>query len=105
MEVNETKEVLTALFHLKLAYQEAMEDGSFDWTDATKFFPVIKPIITAVKNIDLVPQELNELNETEIDDLAHSIGVMFECDKLDIEKIKEALNVLNVLKDFIVNKL
>ena len=102
--MKETLELLTAIFHIKLAYQEAMADDKIDWTDTTKFIPVIKPIITAIKGIDKIPTELLDIDQEGLEELAHSLGIMFELDKLETEEVKEALEVLNVLKGFIIKK-
>ena len=103
--MKEFNDVLTALLHAKLAYNEAMEDGEFDWNDPLKFIPVVEPIMEAVKGVEKIPDELLKAGAPDIEDMAYRLGILLGLDKLGMAELEEVLLLANPIKNYIIKKI
>jgi len=85
--IKETKEALLFGISLAMAIDESTQDG-FQWTDILNLIPTLSKFPAALANIEKVPAELNDLDETERLELAQEIEKLdFKSDSS--EKIAE----------------
>lgn len=76
--IQETVQVLAAFYAVSDRYINSMEDGNMSRYEALKFFFDLGPINKAVENIHLVPAELQDLSDAEMERLAAEIAVLLK---------------------------
>jgi hypothetical protein len=69
MDTKNTMEVLDSALVLVEQYKAAMANGQIDVFDIPKLVPVMKAIRSAVEGGSLIPSELKELDDQEIEAL------------------------------------
>jgi len=72
IDIAETKEVLTFAVSLAVAVDKAIEDG-FQWTDVFSLIPPLMKLPEAIEGAELVPTEIEDLDENERAELVAEI--------------------------------
>jgi len=73
--IKETSEVFDAINALVVAGKEAKQnDGKIDLNDAGLVLPALIKMPTAINGIGMVPKELGDLSEAEIEQLRDKLG-------------------------------
>lgn len=72
--IKETLEAIDLVKKVGDAITAAKADGSIDWKDLTKLGPVLAQMRTAVVDGKLIPEELKDLDETEIGELVNKLS-------------------------------
>ena len=68
--VKETSEMVAFVARLVSAGDKALEDGNVSLIDVTLMYDPLRVAGSAVKDAKLIPQELGDLSETELDSLS-----------------------------------
>ena len=67
--IEETKDVLAFVFSFITAVKKSYEDDNFNWRDALHFVDPLNKLGEAVKNVDEVLPEMEDLDEEEWEEL------------------------------------
>ena len=67
--IEEVKDVLDFMFSFIEAVGKARADGEMSWSDARHFIDPVKKLFEAVEDIEEVLPEIEDLDETEYDEL------------------------------------
>ncbi len=78
--IEEVKDILDFMFSFIEAVGKAKEDGEMSWSDARHFIDPVKKLFDAVEDIEEVLPEIEDLDESEYDEL-----VAYVKDKWDYE--------------------
>jgi len=82
--IENIKEVVTLAATLGKGVQQAMEDGKWKFTDTVYFVPALKALEPAVKDFDLIDNEVGDLSEAEVEAIAaHVQGQLEDIDMGD----------------------
>ncbi|MDP7365845.1 MAG: hypothetical protein QGH83_01085 [Candidatus Pacebacteria bacterium] len=79
--IEEVKDILDFMFSFIEAVGKAKEDGEMSWSDARHFIDPVKKLFDAVEDIEEVLPEIEDLDESEYDEL-----VAYVKDKWDYEE-------------------
>ena len=67
--IEEVKDILDFMFSFIEAVGKAKEDGEMSWSDARHFIDPVKKLFDAVEDIEEVLPEIEDLDESEYDEL------------------------------------
>ena len=87
--IQETKDVLAFVFALSEASVTAMERGDIGWSDAKKFVDPLKRLGSSIDNVEDVLIELQDLDDTEFEEL-----IQFAKDEFGIQDLTDDLEVI-----------
>ena len=87
--VQETKDVLAFVFALSEASVTAMEAGDIGWSDAKKFIDPLKRLGSSMDHVEDVLVELQDLDDTEFEEL-----IQFAKDEFELQDLTDDLDVV-----------
>ena len=104
--IEEVKDVLDFMFSFIEAVGKARADGEMSWSDARHFIDPVKKLFEAVEDIEEVLPEIEDLDETEYDELVEYVKSKWDYDveNLDwgvdtaIEAGRGVLTLINMQK-------
>lgn len=76
--MKETLEIFQLAIKLKLAFDNAKEDGKITWTDSMYLVNVIPSLLDAIDGIDQVPNEWADLSDDEKVELQDKFGELVD---------------------------
>jgi hypothetical protein len=76
--VQNLKELLGFVFELGESIGESFEDGKITFMDAANFVDVFQKIAPALEDIDMIPAEISDIDEAEINELTSYISEEFD---------------------------
>jgi len=83
--IKETKEVVQLLVAVLKACVESISDGHFDLWDSFKFFPALRMIAPAIKDIGKCKAELMDLSEEEKKELCDMVAAELSLSNKTVE--------------------
>ena len=87
--IQETKDVLAFVFALSEVSVTAMETGDIGWSAAKNFIDPLKRLGSAIENVEDVLIELQDLDDTEFEEL-----IQFTRDEFGVENLTDDLEVV-----------
>ena len=100
--INQTKELLDAIFATTDAVVRSLKDGKIGFEDVAYFIPVFPKIELAIRDSVVIPKELGDLDKEEAEELKSYIKEKFDIENDVLEKrIEDALSLAFSLYVFI----
>ena len=87
--IQETKEMLDFIIAMGNGYGKAVEDGEWTASDLTHFMDALLKVPAALANMDLIPVELGDLEEAELQELKDHVVEEFDIPQDDVEEVIE----------------
>ena len=85
--IEEVKDVLDFMFSFIEAVGKARADGEMSWSDARHFIDPVKKLFEAVEDIEEVLPEIEDLDETEYDELVEYVKSKWDYDEENLDWI------------------
>ena len=83
--IEEVKDVLDFMFSFIEAVGKARADGEMSWSDARHFIDPVKKLFEAVEDIEEVLPEIEDLDETEYDELVEYVKSKWDYDEENLD--------------------
>ena len=83
--IEEVKDVLDFMFSFIEAVGKARADGEMSWSDARHFIDPVKKLFEAVEDIEEVLPEIEDLDETEYDELVEYVKSKWDYDEENVD--------------------
>ena len=83
--IEEVKDVLDFMFSFIEAVGKARADGEMSWSDARHFIDPVKKLFEAVEDIEEVLPEIEDLDETEYDELVEYVKSKWDYDEGNLD--------------------
>ena len=83
--IEEVKDVLDFMFSFIEAVGKARADGEMSWSDARHFIDPVKKLFEAVEDIEEVLPEIEDLDETEYDELVGYVKSKWDYDEENLD--------------------
>ena len=83
--IEEVKDILDFMFSFIEAVGKAKEDGEMSWSDARHFIDPVKKLFDAVEDIEEVLPEIEDLDESEYDELVAYVKDKWDYDEENLD--------------------
>jgi len=83
--IEETKDILDFVFSFVEAVGKAKKDGEMSWSDARYFIDPVKKLFEAVDDIEEVLPEIEDLDDTEYDELVAYVKEKWDYDEENLD--------------------
>ena len=83
--IEETKYILDFVFSFVEAVGKAQKDGEMSWSDARYFIDPVKKLFEAVDDIEEVLPEIEDLDDTEYDELVAYVKEKWDYDEENLD--------------------
>ena len=102
-DIKELKELLVLALKLGEATKKSLADGKFDFNDMPNYLVTIPYLQPALEGITEIPEEVKDLDENELEELATLIAVdlgkIVEAPKL-VAQINAGLKLIKAAREF-----